>query len=304
VSKNQLPPPRPYVDRPVGDIDTADSFATSAARELGLAPPERMRVGMNALYACGDVVLRVGRPSTRAELAIELAERLAELGIAVPCPMTRRVVEREGIVATAWHRIEPVADPVDWVAVGGIVRRVHGLRHGDLPSGYPVPSPTAFPWWDFDAVRADVAVDIDAAALAGIDRAIDRHRDWRDLVTEGAVVCHGDVHPGNVVQTADGPVLLDWDLMCTADPGWDHAMLLTLAERWGGEPHVYRDFATGYGRSLVGDPGATAFADLRNVAATLMRVRAGRTDPAARDEAERRLRFWRGDPDAPPWRAQ
>jgi hypothetical protein len=43
---------------------------------------------------------------------------------------------------------------------------------------------------------------------------------------------------------------------------------------------------------------------LRNVAATLMRVRAGRHDPAVRQEAERRLRYWRGDPDAPQWRAQ
>lgn len=295
---------RPYVDRPVGDVGMADAFAVDAARELGLAPPVRMRVGMNALYACDDVVLRVGRPSTRGALAVELAERLEDLGIRVPHPATLRVVERDGIVATAWHRIEAAAGPVDWVAVGGVVRRVHALRHADLPTGYPAPSPTAFPWWDFESVRADVAGDIDAGALAGIDGALDRHRDWRDLVTGGAVVCHGDVHPGNVVQTSDGPVLLDWDLLCTAHPGWDHAMLLTLAERWGGEPHVYRDFAAGYGRSLADDPAARAFAELRNVAATLMRVRAGRTDPAAREEAERRLRFWRGDPAAPPWRAQ
>lgn len=295
---------RPYVDRPVGDVGVADAFAADAARELGLARPVRMRVGMNALYACDDVVLRVGRPSADGCLAIELAERLSDLGIVVPRPAAGRVVERDGIVATAWQRIEPVAGPVDWVAVGGVVRRVHAIEPDDLPAGYPVPSPTAFPWWDFDAVRAAVEGDIDAEALAGIDRALDHHSDWRELVGEGAVVCHGDVHPGNIVQTADGPVLLDWDLMCTANPGWDHAMLLTLAVRWGGEPHVYRDFAAGYGRSLTDDRAATAFAHLRNVAATLMRVRAGRTDPVAREEAERRLRFWRGDPAAPPWRAQ
>jgi hypothetical protein len=35
-----------------------------------------------------------------------------------------------------------------------------------------------------------------------------------------------------------------------------------------------------------------------------MRVRAGRTDPVARAEAERRLRYWRGEQDAPVWQSQ
>ena len=48
----------------------------------------------------------------------------------------------------------------------------------------------------------------------------------------------------------------------------------------------------------------TAIAELRLVAATLMRLRAGRHDPAAMPEAQRRLAYWRGDPDAPTWRAQ
>ena len=74
-----------------------------------------------------------------------------------------------------------------------------------------------------------------------------------------AVVCHGDVHPGNVLMTVAGPVLLDWDLLCHAHPGWDHAMLLTLAERWGGDPAVYPAFAAGYGRSLADDRAAVTF---------------------------------------------
>jgi Ser/Thr protein kinase RdoA (MazF antagonist) len=117
-------------------------------------------------------------------------------------------------------------------------------------------------------------------------------------------MCHGDVHPGNVVQVADGPVLLDWDLLCRAPWGWDHAPLLTLAGAWGGDAAVLPAFEAGYGRSGAGDAFAVAVAELRLVAATLLRLRAGRHDPAARAEAERRLRWWRGDPDAPPWQAQ
>lgn len=295
---------RPFVDRPVGDVSAADQAAAVAADRLGLATPHRLRVGMNALYRAGGMILRVGRPTAPGGLAIELAERLRSLGVNGPEPASDRVVVVGELVVTGWRPIEPCSDPVDWRVVGEMVRRVHALERAELPAPYPVPSPTAFPWWDFAAMRADVAAEVDPAALAGIDAAIERHAGWRDLVAEAAVVCHGDVHPGNVVMTADGPVLLDWDLLCRAHPAWDHSMLLTLAERWGGDARIYRDFAAGYGRSLIGDPAADAFAELRNVAATLMRVRAGRTDPAAREEAERRLRHWRGDPSAPTWQLQ
>jgi Ser/Thr protein kinase RdoA (MazF antagonist) len=205
--------------------------------------------------------------------------------------------------ATCWHRLVDNGQPIDWREVGAIVRQVHGLEQADLPDDYPLPPPTAFPWWDFETLMADVGDEIDDLARAGLARAIERNADWRLL--EGVnVVCHGDVHPGNVVMTADGPILMDWDLMCMAPAGWDHAMLLTLAERWGGEPQVYPQFAEGYGASLADDVTARRFAELRNVAATLMRVRAGRTDAHARHEAQRRLRYWRGDADAPSWQAQ
>ena len=104
--------------------------------------------------------------------------------------------------------------------------------------------------------------------------------------------------------TADGPVLIDWDLLCLAPAGWDHAPLMTWTERWGGDPGVYEAFADGTGGSLRGDRHAEAFAELRLVAATLMRVKAALDDPAARSEADRRLAHWRGVEDAPTWRAQ
>ena len=295
---------RPFVDRPVGDVGAADDLAAEAARRLGLASPERLRVGMNALYRCDEVIVRVGRPSAPGTLAIELAHRLLELGVPGPVPARDVTVEVDGLVATCWRRVDAVAAPVDWAAVGRTVRRVHELSLDDLPAGYPVPSPSSFPWWDFDSMLDDVRVWIDAAALDAIEREIASHRDWTALVSTDALVCHGDVHPGNVLMTVAGPVLLDWDLLCHAHPGWDHAMLLTLAERWGGDPAVYPAFAAGYGRSLADDRAAVTFGRLRNVAATLMRVRAGVTDQAARDEAERRLRHWRGDAGAPPWTAQ
>lgn len=293
---------RPFVDTPVGDRHEANRAATIAAAGFGLPAPELLRVGMNALYRCGDVVLRVGRPSADPILALQLADRLLEIGIPVVRPARPSACVVDLLTVTAWHFVKPVDRPVDWTAVGAIVRRLHGLDRCEFPAAYPIPSPVTFPWWDFDRLLAETSDLVDEAALAGLTETVDRNAGWAAFAD--VVTCHGDVHPGNVLMTMDGPLLLDWDLMCTAPAGWDHAMLLTLAERWGGDQSVYPSFAEGYGRSLVGDPNTRRFAELRNVAATLMRVRAGRTDRDARDEANRRLMYWRGEPDAPPWRAQ
>jgi aminoglycoside phosphotransferase (APT) family kinase protein len=295
---------RPFVDRPVGDVDGARRLARRVAAELGLAAPVSMRVGMNALFVADDIVIRVGRPSAPAELAIDLARSLRIAGIPVAEPASDDVFVDGELAATCWRRLDVRNVVTDWRIVGSIVRTVHDLRPDRLASGYPVPEPTSFPWWQFDAMMAELGDDIDPGARRGLELAIERNRKWSRLDPEASVTCHGDVHPGNVVMTDDGPVLLDWDLMCSAPPGWDHAMLITLASRWGGDARVYPAFADGYGESLTDDDVTRRFAELRNVAATLMRVRAARADPAAAIEASRRLRYWRGELDAPPWTAQ
>jgi hypothetical protein len=301
---------RPYIDQPIGDIRTASEMARHTARRLGLDEPVLYRVGMNAIFTAGAVVIRIGRPTAPASARIELAERLSAAGIRVAQPARPDVIEDEGLVATVWHRIEPTAEPIAWSEVGAMVRRVHDLRLGVVPTAFPLPSPATFPWWDFDALLAETSPALDGASRAGLDAAIQRWPSWRDF--DDPVVCHGDVHPGNVVMGPEGPVLIDWDLLCLAPRAWDHAPLMTWTERWGGAPGIYEAFAEGYGWSARDDSFGEAFAELRLVAATLMRVRAAMvidrserpdgTEPGA--EAEQRLRYWRGDSSAPDWRAQ
>lgn len=295
---------RPFVDTPVGDLVAADALALTAAERWGLAAPQRLRVGMNAVYLAGEAVVRVGRPTASTSGAVELAHRLAGVGLRVPMPHHEAAVTDGSLTASCWERLD--ADPgapIEWRELGGMVARLHALGDELVPAGYPCPPATSFPWWDLDAALAELGPDLDDAAASGLAAAVERHAWWRDASRSEAVVCHGDVHPGNVVQTVDGPVLLDWDLLCRAPRGWDHGPMMTWAQRWGGPVGEYEAFAAGYGWSGRGDPFAEAVAELRLVAATLMRVRAARTDPAARDEAERRLAHWRGASDAPPWRA-
>lgn len=294
---------RPFVDRPVPDRERAAATAAAAAADWGLDEPRLLRHGMNSLYRCGDVVLRVGAATAPAATAHDLATRLLDHGIATVPPVEGLTLDADGLAVTGWRLVRETRQAIDWAAVGAIVRRVHDLGSALVPNDYPLADPTAFAWWDFATMLDDVADEIDPPARDAIISTVRRHDAWRSLVGRDSVVCHGDVHPGNVLMSSNGPLLIDWDLMCRAHPAWDHAMLATYTERWGGAPGAYDRFVAGYGPPPDRDV-TLALADLRNVAATLMRVRAGRSDPAAAAEAAERLRYWRGEPDAPVWRAQ
>ena len=294
---------RPFVDRPVADRAAAARAAEQMAVVWGLGRPRLLRHGMNSLYAADGVVLRVGAATAPAATSQALVGWLLDAGVPTVPPVEGLAADIDGLAVTGWQLVRETRQAIDWHTVGRAVRLVHALDPADVPLGYPTPCPTSFSWWRFDDMLADVADDVDATALAGLRAAVDRNRGWQDRVAAERRLCHGDVHPGNVLTTAAGPLLVDWDLMCVANPAWDHAMLASYAERWGGDAHTYAAFCEGYGPPPVADMLVRQLGELRNVAATLMRVRAGRHDPAARAEAQHRLAYWRGDSDAP-WRAQ
>ncbi|MET0579181.1 MAG: aminoglycoside phosphotransferase family protein [Ilumatobacteraceae bacterium] len=295
----------PFVAGPVGAIAPATALAGVAAAAWALPEPVLVRVGMNVIFDAGDVVLRVGRTTAPAAAAIALAGVLESNGIRVPRAAHGEAMTRDGLSVSAWERLVLVEQPVDWPAIGTMVARVHALPVDAVPAEYPVPPCESFPWWQLDDLLDDVGPDVDPTARAGLRATVERHRGWADRGRgdgDDRVVCHGDVHPGNVAMTAAGPVLLDWDLLCRGPAGWDHAPLLRPG-RWGWPTSWYDGFAAGYGRSLVGEPVTEAIADLRLVAATLLRVRAARLDPSARAEVERRLAYWRADREAATWTA-
>ncbi|MBK5332278.1 MAG: aminoglycoside phosphotransferase family protein, partial [Ilumatobacteraceae bacterium] len=230
----------PFVAAPPGSLDSVTSSAERAAVHWGFDAPQLLRMGMNAIFTAGDgVLLRVSHPTAEAEEAISLGRVLTRIGLRVP-----RYLYDEPFVDSE-HAVFAIAviddiGPIDWESVGAMVAVLHRTEIDDIPAGYPLPFCGDFPWWNFASLIGNVGSDLDAGSRAAIDVAIGRslpvlagQRDRR------LVVCHGDVHPGNVIQSADGPVLLDWDLLCRGPAAWDHAPLLTWTERWGGEPGIY-----------------------------------------------------------------
>jgi hypothetical protein len=289
----------PLVVEPPRDISALHAAAAVAAQHWELPPPALIRVGSNGVFACGDVILRVGLATAPVDVALRLAERLLSARLLVPRPARADAVHVGELWVSAWERVEVVADAtIDWSAIGEMVATVHALDPTSVD--HPLPFCGDFPWWSFDTLIEGVP-ESDRRVLLPV---IERNRWWVEAARSGPlVVCHGDVHPGNVLVTAHGPVLMDWDLLCLGPREWDHSMLRTYATRWGGPPEAYDAFTSGYGRRLDG-PLLDAIAEMRNLAATLMRLRRAPADPAAAEEAERRMQHWRGDPVAPIWRAQ
>jgi len=78
-------------------------------------------------------------------------------------------------------------------------------------------------------------VERDAAELARL------HRRLHEIPFESAILLHRDLHPGNVIRSPAGPVVIDWTNAGAGDPAFDVALVWVICVG-------------------VGDPRADAFA--------------------------------------------
>jgi spectinomycin phosphotransferase len=96
--------------------------------------------------------------------------------------------------------------------------------------------------------------------LSGAARTVRRQLDALDrwaprLAAAGAVITHGEPHPGNVVHSPDGLLLIDWDTIALAPPERD---LWSVATESGDEVRRYTELT---GRRV--DPAMLGFYRLR-----------------------------------------
>jgi len=74
-----------------------------------------------------------------------------------------------------------------------------------------------------------------------------------DALPQGDRICHGDYHPGNVLLTDSGPVVIDWPGATGGDPHADVArtlLLLDISQPPPGSPALVRMFAR-YARRII-----------------------------------------------------
>ncbi|MCK9247491.1 MAG: aminoglycoside phosphotransferase family protein [Solirubrobacteraceae bacterium] len=297
------------------DRDVATALAETARRavDLGSAPARLLRLGTNASFRIGDVVVRIapqGRPVDAAAREIETARMLEEHGVRavrpaadVPFVVGRAAAGSGGArhVVTLWRWVDH--DPraiVDGFGFGALLRAFHRATDAD---DRPLP-----PWPQWDLIGGRIAgLRTNPAFRPGevdlLDRALDDLR--RRLADDPAPhrPIHGDAHPGNVIVGPDGPVLLDFDLVGRGPRPWDLAPAALHVRRYGGDPAWFAAARAGYGEPAL--PHEADYVDLRELASAVWRLAAeGAPDPTTRaPEVDARLAALAGERDPPTWRA-
>jgi Ser/Thr protein kinase RdoA (MazF antagonist) len=155
-------------------------------------------------YGRGAVV-KVPKPATPAEWILAEAQFVeAVRAVGAPAPCLLGVEHFRGRPATVWERVEGpsllrrVVDRPDCSAEVG--RRLAEVQLALFELVPPVTLPrqrdrlTGKIRWSAANVDASLALALDLLP-AGVGE---------------ARLCHGDLHPSNVIESRDGPVLVDW----------------------------------------------------------------------------------------------
>jgi hypothetical protein len=172
-----------------------------------------------------DVVAQVAPVAHQvAQLEVELAQRLAEIGCPVAALEPRvapNVYEREGFVVTLWTYYEPVTSPeVSPVDYAYALERLHaGMRKLDVPTPHFTDR--------VESAQQLVASRDRTPALAYADRALlgDTLRSLRRVISErgGEQLLHGEPHPGNLLTTKNGLLFIDLETCCRGPVEFDLA---------------------------------------------------------------------------------
>ena len=175
----------------------------------------------------GDTVAKAHAPGTDpVGLAARLKVAAALNGTLLP-PLHEEAIPLHGRLVTLWEAGTPVdrddPDAAPWEAAATLLARLHATPPAELPHALPDmrgPAKAASAMRrmrDAGAHPAAVPVERAWAALPGWARA-------EAPAPHPGLLCHGDLHLGQLVRTAQGRwLLIDVDDLGIGDPAWDLA---------------------------------------------------------------------------------
>ncbi|QDQ14348.1 phosphotransferase enzyme family protein [Streptomyces spectabilis] len=211
------------------------------------AGAELLALGENAVFAVGDLVVKVGRDAPelldRARRELAVAAWLRDAGV----PAVRAAEDEPRLVqghpVTVWHRLPAAVRPARPGDLAGLLRLVHAL-----------PAPP------FELPRRELLGGVERwLRLAGdaIDPAdADYLRERRDGFAAAAAALvprlapgpiHGDALPRNVLVGPDGPVLVDLETFSADFREHDLVVMALSRDRYGLGDDAYDAFTREYG---------------------------------------------------------
>lgn len=167
-------------------------------------------------------------PSDWVEYETRIAGAINEAGI--PSPAIGEIVEVNGRRGLIYERLEGISMLQDMSTRLWTLFQ-HARLLADLQVQINQKSITGLPSYK-DRLRYDVhntehlSTDLRDKVLAILD-----------ILPDGQNVCHGDYHPGNVIITKAGPVVIDWMTACSGIPGADVArtsLILSIGAKRAG----------------------------------------------------------------------
>ncbi|MEU8520456.1 aminoglycoside phosphotransferase family protein [Streptomyces sp. NBC_01216] len=256
-----------------------------------------LSLGENAVFAVGELVVKVGRDAelpARAERELALASWLAQTGIPAVRAAEPKPRLLEGHPVTFWHRLPPAVRPAEPRDLAPLLRRIHALPE---PDSFALPRRELLGGVERWLRLAGAAIDpADAAYL----------RERRDAFASAAATLtphlppgpiHGDALPRNVHVGPDGPVLVDLETFSSDLREHDLVVLALSRDRYGLDPAAYDAFTDAYGWDVRGWEGCAVLRGARETASCAWVAQHAPGNPAALAEFGRRVASLRdGDP--------
>ncbi|WP_406133034.1 phosphotransferase enzyme family protein [Streptomyces zaomyceticus] len=279
-------------------MDEARAREILAAAGLPVAEARLLALGENAVFAVGDLAVKVGRDAEvyeRAERELALAAWLA----AVDVPAVRAAEKKprlvEGHPLTFWHRLPEAVRPAEPRDLAPLLRRIHALPE---PVALTLPRRELLGGVERWLRLAGDAIDpADAAFL----------RERRDSFAPAAAALtprlapgpiHGDALPRNVHVGPDGPVLVDLETFSSDLREHDLVVLALSRDRYGLDPAAYEAFTEAYGWDVREWEGCAVLRGARETASCAWVAQHAPANPKALAEFERRVGSLRdGDPE-------
>ncbi|MFG2606130.1 phosphotransferase [Streptomyces sp. NPDC048514] len=247
-----------------------------------------LALGENAVFAAGDLVVKVGRGAELLERAgreLDIAGWLA----AADVPAVRAAEPRPRLVlghpVTVWHRLPDPVRPAEPRDLALLLRIVH-----ELPSpGFALPPRELLSGVERWLRLAGDAIDpADAAYLrARRDGFAAAAAALAPRLTPGPI--HGDALPRNVHIGPDGPVLVDLETFSADLREHDLVVMALSRDRYGLPAEAYDAFTEAYGWDVREWEGCAVLRGARETASCAWVAQHAPANPKALAEFRRRV---------------
>ncbi|MGW2099369.1 phosphotransferase enzyme family protein [Streptomyces olivaceoviridis] len=247
-----------------------------------------LALGENAVFAAGDLVVKVGRDAEllgRAERELAVAGWLAEAHVPAVRAAEPKPLLVDGHPVTVWHRLPDAVRPAEPGDLAVLLRGVHAL-----PSPpFDVPPRDLLGGVERWLRLAGDAIDPEDAAFlrARRDGFAAQAAALTPRLTPGPI--HGDALPRNVHVGPDGPVLVDLETFSADLREHDLVVMALSRDRYGLPAEAYDSFTEAYGWDVREWEGCTVLRGARETASCAWVAQHAPSNPKALAEFRRRV---------------